>query len=63
MTKMSRSFRSLLGGLVFVGLLGVPGCSDPEDFSTQPKAKVSKDDIQKAEFERDKAAKEASNKK
>jgi hypothetical protein len=58
MTKrIGRRFGLSLGIGVLLGSLGSPGCSDSQDFSSSPKAKASKDDIQKAEFERDKAAK------
>jgi hypothetical protein len=56
MTKTRHMIRWLLGAGMLVGLLSLQGCSDPEDFSSNPKAKVTKDDIQKAQFEKDKAA-------
>ena len=45
---------------VVLALIGLPGCSDTAEFASSPKAKATKDDIQKAEFERDKAAKPGS---
>jgi hypothetical protein len=47
----------LVGAGMLVGLLSLPGCSDTAEFASSPKAKATKDDIQKTEFERDKAAK------
>jgi hypothetical protein len=56
MSRMIRSVSLLLGAGVVVGLLGLPGCSDSEDFSSQPQAKANKEEVQKAEFEKAKAA-------
>jgi hypothetical protein len=46
-----------VGAGLLVGLFSLPGCSDTAEFASSPKAKATKDDIQKTEFERDKAAK------
>jgi len=59
MKKIRPALGAMLGTGLFLGLFGVSGCTDSQDFSSSPKAKVSKDDIQKAEYERDKAAKPA----
>ena len=48
---------SLVGAGMLVGLFSLPGCSDTAEFASSPKAKATKDDIQKTEFQRDKAAK------
>ena len=57
MKKIRPALGAVLGTGLILGLLGAPGCTDSQDFSSSPKAKATKDDIQKAEFERDKAAK------
>lgn len=59
MRKTGYSLRLLFGAGVLLVLLGSPGCSNSEDYSSAPKAKATKDDIQKVEFERDQAAKAA----
>jgi hypothetical protein len=54
--KIGHPFGLFLGVGLLLGLLGSPGCSDSQDYSSAPKAKATKDDIQKTEFERDSAA-------
>jgi hypothetical protein len=49
MRKPRRWLGGLLGAGILAGLLGLPGCGNPEEGST-PKLKGSKDDIQKGMF-------------
>ena len=44
--------RLLVGASMLVGLFSLPGCSDTAEFASSPKAKATKDDIQKTEFEK-----------
>jgi hypothetical protein len=58
MQKFGRLFGGFVGVAVLLGLLGLPGCSsESENVTYVPKVTATRDEIQKAEYERDKAAK------
>ena len=57
MKNMRNAVRLSLGAAMLLGFFCLPGCSDTAEFASSPKAKATKDDIQKTEFKRDKAVK------